>query len=222
MSWVAAHSDLHLSGLTPAACRPGALALTSIDLAGRFQLDGHGFDGGEFVRYTTGDPSPPRALPSSIVMGRWYVVAPTNGDPDFYQHAPSVPLSDAGRGPIYVVENYIPKIDRQMAAWTSVLISKAVAYKPPWITPPAWAPMMVAKLAAPSIATILRVSKDRYPVDDLAAGYEWAQKELRFLEAGGIYNDGTGPIDSAAAAGTNDAGRAGGRRSWGFERARCL
>lgn len=215
--WVATHSDLHLSGLTPSACRPDARALGSINLVtGLLQIDGHGFDGGEMVRFSVGDPSPLRSLPSGIVAGTYYPVLPTNGNPDFFQvytvpgtAPPSILVpTDAGQGAIYVDENYIPKIDRVMASWTSVLLAKAVAYKPPWYVPPTWAPMMVAKLAAPTVASVLRVSIARYPVPEVAAGYEWAQKELRFLEAGGLYNDGTGPIDASSNTGTYDTARA--------------
>ena len=208
--WTATHQDLALSGLAPAACRPGAHAVDSINTTtGVFRVDGHGFNGGEPVRFAIGgDYSSQHALPTGISADVWYIVAPTNGDPDYFMLTPPLVPSDVGAGSVYVAENYVAKIDQQMAAWTSVLLAKAVAYKPPWITPPAWAPMMVAKLAAPTVASVLRVPSDRYPVPDIAAGYEWAQKELAFLASGGIYNDGTGPIDSSANSGTAAAARA--------------
>ncbi len=209
--WVATHQDLMLSGLTPSACRPDARALSGINLwTGVFQLDGHGFAGGEPVRFEPqGEPGPqgPR-LPSGLVAGTWYAVAPTNDDPDFFKLSPLLRPSDSGIGRVSVIENYIAKIDAQMAAWTSVLLAKAVAYKPPWLTPPTWAPMMVAKLAAPTVAAVLRVSSDRYPVPEIATGYEWALKELKFLEEGGTYSDGTGPIDADGDDGTYDVARA--------------
>lgn len=207
--WVATHQDLMLSGLSPSACRPDAQKINGVNLTtGTFQADGHGFNGGEPVRFTAGDPSPLRALPSGLVAGVWYVVAPTT-DPDFFQLSPLVRPTDAGQGPGFsVIENYLAKIDIIMARWTSVLLAKAVAYKPPWYVAPLWAPMMVAKLAAPTVASVLRVSSARYPVPEIATGYLWAMEELKFLESGGLYNDGTGPIDSSTDSGADDAARA--------------
>lgn len=224
--WVATHSDLHLSGLTPSACRPDARPLGSVStVTGVFQIDGHGFDGGERVRFSIGDPSPLRALPAGLAIGTYYAVAPTNGDPDFFMLSPLLIPTNGGMGPVWVNENYIPKIDRHMAAWTSVLLAKAVAYKAPWFVAPTWAPMMVAKLAAPTVATVLRVPSARYPVTMVEQGYQWAIEELKFLESGGIYNDGTGPIDATIVnSGASDAARATGRSpiGWGAPCRRSL
>ncbi len=223
--WVATHSDLALSGLPPAACRPDARVLGGVSVAtGVLQIDGHGFDGGESIRFSTGDPSPLRALPTGLAAGVWYAVAPTNSDPDFFSLSPVVIPTDAGVGPIYVSENYLPKIDREMAAWTSILVAKAVAYKAPWFTPPKWAPMMVAKRSDPSVAGVLRVPSARYPVPMVQSDYLWAMQELKFLESGGTYDDGTGPIDAASTTGINAAARATGRApiGWGAPYRRSL
>lgn len=194
--WRATHSDLHLSGLTPSACRPDARALGGV-AAGIFQIDGHGFDGGEQVRFSIGDPSPQRALPTGITAGVWYTVAATNGDPDYFALSPLLVPTSSGLGVVWVNENHIPKIDAIMAQWTSILIARAKAYKAPWYTPPTWGPMMVAKLAAPTVASVLRVPEARYSVPMIREGFLWAEERCVWLERGEPLDDGIGPIDAS-------------------------
>lgn len=206
--WVATHSDLMLSGLSPSACAPDARALQGVDLGtGTFELDAHGFDGGEPVRFVA-------LLGNTIYTGinplAYYSVAPTLGNPDFFTLSPLLIPSDAGLGIVSLVENVLPKIDRIMGQFTSLLVGSAKAYKGPWLqgSQPAWAPMMVAKLAAPTICNLLRVPSSRYDIKLIADGFAWAEARRTRLENGEQLDDGIGTFNGTASPGGNDGARA--------------
>lgn len=191
-SWIATHADLMLSGLSPAACVPDARETQGVDATtGIWELDGHGFAGGESVRFVA---LPGNVLPTGINRLTYYAVMPPPS-PDFFTLSPPLIPGDAGTGTISLVENVYPKIDAIMAQWTSMLIASAKAYKPPWFIPPTWAAMMVAKLAAPTVASVLRVPTARYDVALVERGFMWAEARRERLENGEPMDDGAGPID---------------------------
>lgn len=213
-SWVATHVDLIRTGALPAkALVPDAAEIDSITVAGSiFELRGHGFGGGENVRFA---PRGAAALPTGIASPiTWYEVAPTS-DNDFFT-CQGLTIADSGTIPlgsaIVVIENWTPKADNIMAAWTSYLVARAIAYQAPWMTPPAWGPTMVSFLAAPEVTNALRIPKARYETTDI---HENRKIALDFIETtlakGGVANDGTGPVDANAPPGTYDPPRASGR-----------
>lgn len=206
--WVSTHSDLMLSGLSPAACAPDAREIQGVDLVtGTWELDAHGFDGGELVRFVA---LVGNTIPTLINPLTYYAVAPTIGNPDFFTLAPLLIPSDAGTGIVSIVENVIPKIDRIMAEFTSLLVGSAKAYRGPWLqgSQPAWTPMMVAKLAAPTICNYLRVPSSRYDIKLVADGFAWAEARRTRLENGEQLDDGVATFNGLASPGGNDGARA--------------
>lgn len=220
MTWVATHSDLMLSGLAPAACVPDALEIQSVDFAaGIWECVGHGFSGGESVRFVA---LPGNTLPAGTNRTTYYAVSPSSPpSPDFFT-VPSLTVTDAGSGTFSLIENVYPKIDDIMAEWTSVLIGSAKAYRGQWVTPPGWAAMMVAKMAAPTVASVLRVPDSRYNIALIERNFAWAEARRVELDNGQPWDDGVGPIDATNTPGANDAGRASSRRSAGWELRRTL
>ena len=224
MSWVATHQDLALSGLAPAACVPDARDVVAIDIAtGTFEVDGHGFNGGEPVRFVA---PPGNVLPTGLNPLAYYAVAPPP-NPDFFQLNPLLLPGDAGSWSpgvitLRIVENVYPKIDAIMAQWTSMLVASAKAYKGPWISPPPWAPLMVALLAAPTVASRFRVPESRYNVALVERQFAWAEERRKDLDSGQPWNDGVGPIDATSTPGNSDAMRGQSRRSAGWECRRYL
>lgn len=206
--WVATHSDLMLSGLAPSACAPDARVIQGVDVAtGTWELDAHGFDGGEPVRFValTGN-----TIPTGINPLTYYAVAPTLGNPDFFLLSPLLIPSDAGTGTISLVENVIPKIDRIMAQFTSLLVGSAKAYRGPWLLglQPAWAPMLAAMLAAPTICNFFRIPTSRYDIALVARNFEWAEARRTRLENGEQLDDGVAMFGGQSAPGGNDGARA--------------
>ena len=207
MPWNADHRHLALVGIAASAMVPDARALASVDAfqgqsAAVFELPGHGFSGAdalagaERVRFAAVAGV---QLDSTIVASRYYDVSIAAGDPDFftlsYLGAPLV-LRDDGVGLPYVIENIIPKLDLIMAGVTSEVVSQAKAYKAPWTTPPSWAPLLIARLAAPTVCKVLRVASSRFEVPDVAADYDRAMVQFADLKNGVPMDDGTGPIDA--------------------------
>lgn len=191
--WPPTRQDLFRYGLPAAACVPDARALDSITVSGPvFECRGHGFSGGEIVRFVA---RPGSTLPAGIVSPlTWYTVNPPT-DSDMFTVAGLV-LSDAGAGTINVVEDIGPKLDDLMARRASWLVSWYKAGQGPWTTPPQWAAMVVAKLAAFDVAQILRTPSSRFSIDDVRKAHDDAQAFLERLDKGEPYNDGVGPVDA--------------------------
>lgn len=198
--WVATHSDL-FRYFPSAACTPDAKPIEAVYVASSlFCSPGHGFDGGEPVRFAA---RPGLAIPSVLSSTVWYTVAPLRSfdEQDFFtvlDPATNLPivLTDPGSGPFSVKENFLPKIDRIMAERTSYLEANAIAYRGPWVTPPGWAPMIVAQLAAPDVAQTLRIATARYDVAAINARALEAEKFVDMLRNGAPMTDGIGPIDA--------------------------
>lgn len=216
--WTADHRHLALVGIPASAMVPDARAVAAVYVvsggAAVFELPGHGFSGTaalagpERVRFA-GDNINGVRLDSQIVPTIYYDVAVTPGDPDFFTVTTgAVPLVLAGDGcglP-FVLENIIPKIDLIMAEWTSKVVANAKAYRAPWFVAPLWAPMLIAHLAAPSVAAVLRVATARFDVADLQVNYERALKQYDDLGNGVPFDDGIGPVDADTT--PNDTARA--------------
>lgn len=222
-AWTATHLDLALCGISAAAMVPDARAVAatypSVGQGTIFELPGHGFAGvaalagPERVRLAGGNINGV-VLDTAISPTLYYVANVASGDPDFFTlstlGAPLV-LNGDGVGLPSALENIIPKIDLIMARWTSVLISSAIAYSGQWSTPPAWAPLLVATLAAPTVAEVLRVARARFDVTSLTTNTPWATTRLAALEGGATFSDGIGPVDSDTIA--NDPMRAKNRQT---------
>lgn len=194
--WVATHVDLALSGLSPEACRPDVRHLDGVNTStGVFEVDGHGFTGGEPIRFSA---QAGNTIPTGLIASTFYIVAATNGNPDFFTLSPLLIPSDGGVGEVGVTENILPKIDAIMAEWTSVLISSAIAYPGPWTVAPGWAPMLAAKLAAPTVASRLRVPSAKYDITMVKEGFAWAEDWRKRLRAGELFDDGVGPVAAIA------------------------
>jgi len=214
--WVADHRHLALVGIPASAMVADARRLAAVYQPGTFELPGHGFEGAASL---TGSPEPVRfggdsingvALDSNIDPRAYYLVGITNNSPDFFTvtNAAGVPLVLAGDGVDlpFVIEDIRPKLDLIMAQWTSKVIAAAKAYKAPWYVPPAWAPLLIAQLASPTVAAILRVARARFDVDSIIANQVEASKQYDDLLRGVPFDDGTGPIDADTI--PNDAARA--------------
>lgn len=203
MTWTATRADLKAHGLDSSAWSPDARAVDAVHIAANsFELRSHGYSGGERVRHVV---LPGGALPAGIVATMWRTVAATT-DPDFYSLTGSA-LTTAGTGEILVMEDPYPKIDAILLARTSYVIASAIAYAGPWVTPPDWAPAIVAHLAAQDIVRVLRIPSARYPADDVRKAYEAAEKFCEMLRGGAPMADGKGPVDATST--SDDTARAG-------------
>jgi hypothetical protein len=193
-SWPPTRQDLFRYGLPSVACSPDARTLDSITVTGPvLETRGHGFAGGESVRFVA---PPGSTLPAGVNPAplTWYVVQPTS-DNDFFT-VNGLSISDAGSGQIAVVEDYGPKLDDLMARRASWLVAWYKAGIGPWTVGPDWAPIIVAKLCALDVATTLRVASARYPIEDIRKSYDDAMKFLAELGKGEPFPDGVGPIDA--------------------------
>jgi hypothetical protein len=206
-AWTATHLHLALVGLPASAMVADARAVASVTLASPalFELPGHGFAGAaalagpEKVRLAARNGV---TLDTAISATTYYTVGVTPGDPDFFTlisplGAPLV-LNGDGAGEPSALENIIPKIDIIMSQWTSVLISSAKAYAGPWnpADVPAWAPLLVAHLAAPTVCNILRVASARFDIATVVFNTVWAWDRMKHLEAGEPFDDGSGNFDA--------------------------
>jgi len=196
VAWVATVEDfVKLGGLPRSALRADALPIESVDPSNnRLELPGHFYTGGERVRLATINGSLPGGLSAA-----WQTVAPPE-DPDFFSLV-GVTLTDAGEGAISVIEDVTPGIVAILAAWTSFVVAKAKAYAGPWTTPPAWAPLTVCQLAAPDVASLLRLPPARYPIEQVAKAREAQWKFVtEELGKGEPMSDGVGPVDATRTA----------------------
>lgn len=195
-------------GLPAAALAPDAREIDRIHVAANlFELRSHGLSGAS-VRFSVRDGS---RLAIGLSATSWATVAETN-DPDFFAVS-GFTLSDEGRGSLWVVENVTPKIVAILRAWSSYVQARAIAYAPPWDVAPDWAPMIVSQLAAPVVASALRISTARYPVEEVRERAKVAQEFVdKELARGVPMRDGVGPIDATASIPDNapKAGNAGG------------
>ncbi len=191
MGWVATRQDLERY-FPASACVPDSRQLAGIYLSGStFELVGHGFYGGEPVRLAARAGG---TLPAAIDPLTWYTVAPTPSR-DFFQLV-GVTLADIGSGAIFALEDFGPKIDRILIEVTSYVVARAKAYRAPWTTPPDWAPRLVAHLAAPEVAAVLRLAADRYDVEGVKARAVVAEAFCAELNQGMPMPDGVGPVDA--------------------------
>jgi hypothetical protein len=193
MSWAPTHQDLFRFGLPAAACVPDARALDSVQVAANlFECRGHGFGAGDSVRIVgRAGGTPPAAIAGPTT---WYQVATTT-DNDFFALA-GITLADAGTGALVVIEDFAPKIDDIMARRASWLVTWYKAGRGPWTTPPLWGPMIVAHLAAPDVATALRIPSARYDTAGVEKRYDDAKAFLAELNKGEPFSDGIGPVDA--------------------------
>lgn len=207
INWVATHRDLYRYGGLPAsAWDPDPRAVTRIYLPQNvIEMPGHGFVGGELVRFVAPEDSPLRALPSGVSPTTWYTVAnPTTfDDPEFFSllkpDGSPLTFDDAGMGPIYMKENAVSRMDIEMAEGTSYVIANSKAYQGPWTTPPLWAPGLVARLRAPILCDIFRVSTDRYDVASVRArGIEAETFVNDHLREGEPMDDGSPAFDATS------------------------
>jgi hypothetical protein len=202
--WIATRQDLiALGGLPASAYQPDEREVSAFwPSQNLIELRGHGLSGSS-VRFTA---TPGATLPTALQVPPpgWQVVVATT-DPDFFSLV-GVTLTDTGSGSIACLEDYWPKIDAKLLAWTSWLVAHAKAYAGPWTTPPDWAPGLVARLVAFDVATALRLPTARYPIDDVR---KRAEADMEFcktkLDEGAPYGDGKGPIDASPLVAENGA-----------------
>ncbi|HSM93376.1 MAG TPA: hypothetical protein VLT47_10870 [Anaeromyxobacteraceae bacterium] len=213
-SWVASRYDLTRFGVTAAALVPEARTAQVVDVPScTFALPGHGFGGGEQLELAPAAggvlPAGTSAIASYLTKllpsqsSRLFTITNLDGSP--------VTITDAGSGVLTVLVDMGPTVDAIMAAETSLVVARAKAYRGPWTTPPAWAPAMVADLAGPRIAKLLRVSSPQYSITDLMTFREQALRQLDSMAKGEPMNDGVGPIDAGTPPGTQGAPQATGR-----------
>jgi hypothetical protein len=200
MGWQATRWDLTRFGIPAAALVPESRVATVVDVPScTLSIPGHGFAGGEQLELV------PAGLGSALPTGTSAIAAylakllPSQSSRLFtltnLDESP-VTITDAGAGVLTVLVDLGPTVDAIMAAETSFLIAHAKAYAGPWTTPPVWAPMIVADLAGPRIAKLLRVASPQYSLEDLMTFRKQALDMCARLDTGEPYPDGTGPIDA--------------------------
>lgn len=203
MSWVATFSDFKAFGL-PAECwSPPSRQIQSVTVSGSlFELQSHGFSGGESVRIAARGTG--SAVPTGLAASSFYTVAPPP-NPDFFTLV-AVSISDIGTGVLVALENMLPVLAQILAARTSFVIACAKAYAGPWTTPPAWTPQTVCELAALDFHAVLRTSSPLYDVDQVQKKFDAAMAFcLDVLNKGVPMPDGTGPIDATPTKADNGA-----------------
>jgi len=195
--WRATLADLFTFGLPGATATPEPRSIASVDPStGRFELPGHALFGGERARVRAeGDGA---YVPTGIDPRRFYDVAEPD-DADFFAltlNGSPVSFSDCGAGVLVLLVDLRPKMLRVLAARTSYVVAHFKAYQGPWTTPPDWAPLVVAQLAAYDIAGTMRVSSPQYSLDQLEKRAMKAEAFCARGDAGVPYEDGTGPVDA--------------------------
>lgn len=172
-------------GIAAAACVPESRNLSSVIVASSaFELPGHGFEGGELLRFKAlGDGA---ALCAGLSTSALYEVVVVSSDLFTVKLAGApVTITTEGTGVISVVEDIAPRIDVILEACSSYLDANAKAYKPPFKAPyPKWVTRTVCKLASLDVALVLRRSNPSYSLDDVKAEAEKAEAFLERLSKG--------------------------------------
>ena len=168
MTTYATRAQFYALGLSPAACTPESRSLSAIHLADSvFELPGHGWDGGESIRFVAlGEDA---ALCAGLSGATLYDVDVIG--PDLFRvNLLGVPvvITDVGAGVVAVVEDITRKIDMILEANSSYVDANAKAYKPPFKPPyPKWVTRAVCKLSALDVALVLRRSNPSYDLTDV-------------------------------------------------------
>lgn len=185
MGSYATRAQFYAMGLPPAACVPESRSLSSVIVASSaFELPGHGFSGGEVVRFVAlGDGA---ELPGQLNSAELYEVDVIGADLFKVKLGGSaVVITTAGSGVIAAVEDITAKIDEILEATSSYLDAHAKAYRPPFAAPyPKWATRTVCKLAALDVALVLRRSNPSFNLDDIKGEAEKAEAFLSRLDQG--------------------------------------
>lgn len=181
----ATRAQFYAMGMPPAACVPESRTLSSVIVdSSAFELPGHGFTGGEFVRFVALGAG--AALAAGLDAAQLYEVEVASADlfRATLAGAPVV-ITTAGSGVIAVVEDITAKIDEILEAASSYLDAHAKAYRPPFAPPyPKWATRTVCKLAALDVALVLRRSNPSFNLDDIRTEAEKAEAFLQRLDLG--------------------------------------
>lgn len=185
MGSYATRAQFYTHGLPAAACVPESRSLSSVIVVdSAFELPGHGFAGGEFVRFKAlGEGS---ALCAGLSASALYKIVVISSDLFTVTLAGlPVTITDEGIGVISVVEDIAVRIDAILEACSSYVDANAKAYKPPF-TPPfsPWVTRTVCKLAALDVALVLRRSNPSYSLDDVKAEADKAEAFLARLAKG--------------------------------------
>ncbi len=195
--WSATLDDLFTFGLPGSTATPEARAIASVDpITGLFEVPGHALFGGERVRVRAAGAG--GAIPAGLQVRSFYTVAPPEDEDFFLLRFNGVPvtLTDAGTGVLTLSVGILPKLQRILAARTSYVVAHFKAYQGPWETPPEWAPLIVAQLAAYDAASVLRVASPQYSLEELRKRAERAEEFCARGDDGKPYEDGTGPVDA--------------------------
>lgn len=185
MGSYATRAQFFTLGIAAAACVPESRNLSSIIVAdSTFELPGHGYDGGELLRFKALGAD--AELCSGLSAAALYEVVLISSDL-FSVKLAGIPvtITNDGTGVIAVIEDISAKIDEILETNSSYLDAHAKAYKPPFAAPfPKWATRTVCKLSALDVALVLRRSNPSYSLDDIKAEAEKAEAFLARLDQG--------------------------------------
>lgn len=188
--WRPTRAQFYTLGLPASVCTLASRVVASADSAtDTLVLAGHGFGGGELLRFEAAaqDAVLPAPLSASLL---YEVESPPPGSDLFRVRSGGalVNLTTAGTGPFRVIEDFGPKLDLILEAEARWCDDHAIPYAPPDDALDGWPPFSLVKcaceLAALKVSRVLRVSAPGYSADDLKAQADGAQAFLDKLRAG--------------------------------------